>query len=97
MEMAPGVFTERVQAGTRAVGRELPSQVTSFATGFAAGGITQAIGLEQDSQAGITTTAALNTALDAAVAGAGTGLKTGATRLLAGASSRRSVRCLACT
>ena len=91
LEMAPGVFTERVQAGTRARGCELPSQVTSLATGFAAGGITQAIGLSQDSQAGITTSAALNTALDSAIAGAGTGLRTGATRLLAGAAEREAI------
>ena len=59
-----------------------------LATGLAAGAITRSIGLEPDSQTGLITTSALNTTLDAAVAGSAAGMSTTAVSMIGGATAR---------
>ena len=88
LEMRPGLITERVTAGTRAFLKEAPGQASSLVTGLAAGAITRSIGLAPDSQTGLITTSALNTTLDAAVAGSAAGMSTTAASMIGGATAR---------
>jgi hypothetical protein len=68
--------------------KEAPAQASSLVTGLAAGAITRSIGLAPDSQTGLITTSALNTTLDAAVAGSATGISTTAISMIGGATAR---------